>query len=82
MKQRNEKMTVLQEQGYDKKKLTNAKKESNKQKDLTDLKSQVPPGPFSTADEVCNYIRLPLEENEKNKSCMWKFGMQEYRQVL
>ena len=82
MKQRNEKMAVLQEQGYDKKKLTNAKKESNKLKDLTYLKSQVPPGPFSTSDEVCNYIRLPLEENEKNKSCMWKFGMQGYRQVL
>ena len=59
-------MAVLQEQGYDKKKLINAKKESNKLKDLTYLKSQVPPGPFSTADEVRSYIRLPLEENEKN----------------
>ena len=66
MKQWNEKMVVLQEQGYNKKKLINAKKESNKLKDLTYLKSQVPPGPFSTADEVRSYIRLPLEENEKN----------------
>ena len=41
MKQWNEKMAVLQEQGYDKKKLINAKKESNKLKDLTYLKSQV-----------------------------------------
>ena len=67
MKQWNEKMAVLQEQGYDKKKLINAKKESNKLKDLTYLKSQVSPGPFTTADEVRSNIRLPLEENEKNK---------------
>ena len=65
MKQWNEKMAVLQEQGYDEKKLK--EKERNKLKDLTYLKSQVPPGPFSTADEVRSYIRLPLEENEKNK---------------
>ena len=31
------------------------------------FKSQVLPGPFSTADEVRSNIRLPLEENEKNK---------------
>ena len=67
IKQWNEKMAVLQEQGYDEKKLINAKKESNKLKDLPYLKSQVPPGPFSTADEVRSYIRLPVEENEKNK---------------
>ena len=67
MKQWNEKMAVLQKQGYDKKKLINAKKESNKLKDLTYLKSQVSPGPFTTADEVRSNIRLPLEENEKNK---------------
>ena len=71
MKQWNEKMAVLQEQGYSKKKLINAKKKSNKLKDLTYLKSQVPPEPFSTADEACSNalvcIRLPLEENEKNK---------------
>ena len=67
MKQWSEKMAVLQEQGYDKKKLINAKKESNKQKDLTYLKSQVSPGLFSTADEVRSNIRLPIEENEKNK---------------
>ena len=41
MKQWNEKMAVLQKQGHDKKKLINAKKESNKLKDLTYLKSQV-----------------------------------------
>ena len=67
MKQWNDKMAVLQKQGYNEKKLIDAKKESNKLKDLTYLKSQVSPGPFSTADEVCSYIRLPLEENEKNK---------------
>ena len=67
MKQWNEKMAVLQEQGYDGKKLINAEKESNKLKDLTYLKSQVPGGPFSTADEVRSYISLALEENEKNK---------------
>ena len=67
MKQWSEKMAVLQEQGYDKKKLINAKKESNKLKDLTYLKSQVSPGLFSTADEVRSNIRLPIEENEKNK---------------
>ena len=67
MKQWNGKMAVLQKQGYDKKKLINAKKESNKLKDLIYLKSQVSLGPFSTADEVRSNIRLPLEENEKNK---------------
>ena len=66
-KQWNEKMAVLQEQGHNKKKLINAKKKSNKLKDLTYLKSQVSPGPFTTADEVRSNIRLPLEENEKNK---------------
>ena len=65
MKQWNEKMAVLQEQGYNEKKLK--EKERNKLKDLTYLKSQVPPGPFSTTDEVRSYTRLPLEENEKNK---------------
>ena len=44
-------MVVLQEQEYDKKKLINAKKESNKLKDLTYFKSQVLPGPFRIADE-------------------------------
>ena len=67
MKQWNEKMAVLQEQGYNKNKLISAKKESNKLQDLTYLKSQVSPGPFSTADEVRSNIRLPLEENQKNK---------------
>ena len=67
MKQWNEKMAVLQEQGYDKKKLINAKKESNKLKDLIYLKSQVSLGPFSTADEVRSNIRLPLEGNEKKQ---------------
>ena len=59
-------MTVLQERGYNEKKLINAKKESNKLKDSTYLKSQVSPGPFRAADEVRSN-RLPLE-NEKNKS--------------
>ena len=71
MKQWNEKMAVLQEQGYSEKKLINAKKKSNKLKNLTYLKSRVPPEPFSTADEACSNalvrIRLSLEENEKNK---------------
>ena len=67
MKKWNEKMAVLQEQRYDEKKLINAKKESNKLKDLIYSKSQVSPGPCSTANEVCSNIRLPLEENEKKK---------------
>ena len=67
MKEWNKKIAVLQEQGQDEKKLINAKKESNKLKDLTYLKSQAPLGPFTTADKVHSYIRLPLEENEKNK---------------
>ena len=50
-------MTVLQEQGHSKKKLINAKKESNKLKDLTYLKSQVSPGPFSKSDEVRSNIK-------------------------
>ena len=57
MKQWSEKMAVLQEQGYDEKKLINAKKESNKLKDLTYLKSQVSPGPFSKSDEVRSNIK-------------------------
>ena len=67
MIQWNDKMAVLQKQGYNKKKLINAKKESNKLKDLTYLKSPVAPGPFSTVDEVHSNIRLPLEKHEKNK---------------
>ena len=67
MKQWSEKMAVSQKQGYNEKKLINVKKESNKLNNLTHVKSQVPPGPFRTADEAHNYIRLPLEENEKNK---------------
>ena len=51
MKQWSEKMAVLQEQGYDEKKLINAKK------DLTYLKSQVSPGPFSKSDEVHSNIK-------------------------
>ena len=57
MKLWNEKMEVLQEQGYNKKKLINAKKRSNKLKDLTYSKSQISPGHFSTADEVSSNIR-------------------------
>ena len=38
LKQWKKKMAVLQEQGYDEKKLINAKKESNKLKDFTYLK--------------------------------------------
>ena len=67
MKQWNDKMAVLQKQGHDEKKLINAKKESNELKDLTYSKSQDAPGSFSAADEVHSNIRLPLEENEKNK---------------
>ena len=67
MKQWNDKMAVLQKQGYNEKKLINAKKESNKLRDLTYLKSQVARGPFSAADEVRSNTRLLLEENEKNK---------------
>ena len=52
MKQWNERMAVLQEQGYSEKKLSMPKKESNKLKDLTYLKSHISPGPFSKADEV------------------------------
>ena len=43
------------------------KRKANKLKDLTYSKSQVAPGPFIAADEVRSNIRLPLEENEKNK---------------
>ena len=82
MKQWNKKMAVSLEQGHDEKKLINTKKESNTLKDLTYLKSQVPPGPFSAADEVCSFIRLPLEEIKRTKGCMWKFDMQEYLHVL
>ena len=57
MKQWSEKMAVLQEQGYDEKKLINAKKESNKLKDLTYLKSEVSPGTFSKSDEVRSNIK-------------------------
>ena len=39
----NDKMALLQAEGYDEKKLLNAKKESNKLKDLTFLKGQTPP---------------------------------------
>ena len=76
MKQWNEKMAVLQEQGYDEKKLINAKKESNKLKDLTYLKSQV--------QLMRHAVTLDCHQKKmkRTKDCMWKFGMQEYTRVL
>ena len=62
----NDKMALLQAEGYDEKKLLNAKKESNKLKDLTFLKGQTPPGPFSTVQEVDHYLNLSIEEKAKN----------------
>ena len=61
----NEKMVQLQAEGYDEKKLINAKKESNKLKDLTYLKTQNPPGPFSTIPEIDDFLALPLEKKRR-----------------
>ena len=67
MNEWNDKMKVLQKEGYDEKKLLNAKKESNRMKDLAFLKNQTPPGPFINADEIRQYSKQSIEEKVKNK---------------
>lgn len=72
-KQWNGYIAALQEQRYDKKRLINAKKESNKLKDLAYLKGQVPMRPFSTVNKVCSSLELTLGGNDK---IVWKLSMQ------
>ena len=67
MNEWNEKMKLLQKEGYDEKKLLNAKKESKRRKDLAFLKSQTPPGPFTNADEIRQYNTLDIDESQRNK---------------
>ena len=63
----NEKMALLQEEGYDKSVLLNAKRESNKLKDLTTLKRKEPQGPFSSVKDVRDYLLLPMDDKERNE---------------
>ena len=61
----NEKMARLQE-GYDQSVMLNAKKESDRLKDLSTLKGKLPPGPFSSVKEVHDFMLLPMDEKERN----------------
>ena len=56
----------LQEEGYDQSVMLNAKKESDKLKDLSILKGKIPPGPFSSVKEVHDFMLLPMDEKERN----------------
>ena len=66
-KEFNEKMVRLQAEGYDEKKLLNARKESNKLKNLTFLKAENPPGPFSCVQDITDFIQLPNDEKKMNE---------------
>ena len=49
-------MRKLQEQGYTEKELLNVKKEANRLKDLTFLKDQDQPGPFTSKEDVLRFV--------------------------
>ena len=82
LKQWNKKMTVLQEQGYDEKKLINLKTESNKLKDFTYLKLKFHLDPLVQLMRYEVTSDCHQKKMKRTKDCVWKFGMQEYRQVL
>ena len=77
----NDKMKQYQEKGYSEKEAQNLKEEQKKLKDLDFLKSQNPPGPFSTAEEISSYMegeesdavknhRLYVEVRYARKTCL------------
>ena len=66
-KEFNKKMVHLQAEGYDEKKLLNARKESNELKDLTFLKAENRPGPFSCVQDITDFIQPPNDEKKKNE---------------
>ena len=63
----NEKMRKLQEQGCTEKELLNVKKEANRLKDLTFLKDQDQPGPFTSKEDVLRFVDSCEESPEKVK---------------
>ena len=60
-------MAKLQEEGYNEKKILNAKKENDKIKDLNFLNNQIPPVPFTAVELLKSYMmNKNLTEKEKN----------------
>lgn len=60
-------MRKLQEQGYTEKELLNVKKEANQLNDLTFLKNQSLPGPFTSKEDVAHFMDSCEESPEKIK---------------
>ena len=61
----NEKMAKLQEAGYGAQEIKNLHQEQIKLKDLEFLKSATPPGPFTKKEEVLDFMKNLLDEDEK-----------------
>ena len=60
-------MIKLQEEGYSAKESLVISKENKKIKDLTFLKAQHIPGPFTTKEEIENFMKSCEESISKNK---------------
>ena len=64
----NEKMKVLEKEGLASKEAASLSEESKKLRDLDFLKTQSPPGPFTSAEEVDKYLSNDsVTESEKNQ---------------
>ena len=61
----NDRMRELQERGFSEKELLNVKKEGKRLSDLTFLKSQTIPGPFTSKEEVDNFMGSCPNSNDK-----------------
>lgn len=61
-------MRDLEVQGFTAKEALNLCKENKKLEDLTYLKSQDIPGPFTTSEEITNFMDSCLDSKDKNKS--------------
>lgn len=72
----NEKMRELQKIGFEEKDLVNIKKDADKLKDLEFLKKQSIPGPFTTVEEVEQFMINAEESVDKNNIYMLKSDMQ------
>lgn len=63
----NEKMKLMQKEGYDVQELKNLHQEKTKLSDLEFLKSGNPPGPFTKKQEVIDYVESNVPNEEKLK---------------
>jgi len=59
-------MQKLQAEGFEQQDIINVKKDTSKLKDLEYLKSQNPVGPFTSCQEVENFMETTLESKSKN----------------